>query len=36
MELIGSGDAEGAGRAMQAMMGMKKLDIQKLLEAHQG
>lgn len=35
-ELIGDKDPAKAGRAMQAMMGMKKLDIAALKRAHQG
>ena len=35
-ELIGDPDPEKAGRAMQAMLGMKKLDIAELQAAHRG
>ena len=34
--LIGGGDPEKAGRATKAMMGMKKLNIAKLVKAHEG
>jgi predicted 3-demethylubiquinone-9 3-methyltransferase (glyoxalase superfamily) len=33
-ELLGSSDREAAGRAMQAMLQMRKLDIQKLQDAY--
>ena len=35
-ELIGDSDPEKAGRAMQAMLGMQKLDIAELKRAHAG
>lgn len=35
-ELLGDADPEKAGRAMQAMLGMKKIDIQGLRDAHAG
>lgn len=35
-ELVGDGDPERAGRAMKAMLGMKKLDIAALKKAHAG
>ncbi len=35
VELLGDKDREKAGRAMQAMMKMKKLDIAELKRAHQ-
>lgn len=35
-ELLGDSDRERAGRAMQAMLGMKKLDIAALKKAHAG
>ncbi len=35
-DLLGDDDEEKAGRAMQAMLKMKKLDIQKLKKAHTG
>jgi len=36
MELVGSSDREGAARAMQAMMSMRKIDIAALQAAHDG
>lgn len=35
-DLLGDDDAEKSGRAMQAMLKMKKLDIRKLKKAHAG
>ncbi len=35
-DLLGDSNQEKAGRAHEAMMGMKKLDIDKLKKAHQG
>ena len=35
-ELLGGPDPEGAGRAMQAMLGMRKLDIAELQRAYDG
>lgn len=35
-ELLGDPDPEKSGRAMEAMMGMKKLDIAALKRAHEG
>jgi predicted 3-demethylubiquinone-9 3-methyltransferase (glyoxalase superfamily) len=35
-QLIGGPDSEGAQRAMQAMLGMKKLDIAALQKAYEG
>ena len=35
-DLLGGSDSEGAGRAMKAMLGMKKLDIAALQEAYEG
>jgi predicted 3-demethylubiquinone-9 3-methyltransferase (glyoxalase superfamily) len=35
-ELLSSSDKEKAGRAMQAMLQMKKIDIKKLQEAYEG
>jgi predicted 3-demethylubiquinone-9 3-methyltransferase (glyoxalase superfamily) len=34
--LLGAADRQKAGRAMQAMMGMKKLDMQALQDAFDG
>lgn len=35
-ELMGSGDAEKSGRVMQAILQMKKLDIQTMKDAYEG
>ncbi|MDO3409758.1 VOC family protein [Saccharibacillus sp. CPCC 101409] len=35
-ELLGSGDADSAGRVTKAMLGMKKLDIPELERAYEG
>ncbi|MGX9900823.1 hypothetical protein ACW0JT_14885 [Arthrobacter sp. SA17] len=35
-ELLGGSDPEGAQRAMQAMLGMQKLDIAALEKAYEG
>ena len=35
-EMIGSGDTAAANRVMQAMMTMKKIDVQKLEDAYAG
>ncbi len=35
-EMLGSGDGDAANRVMQAMMTMKKIDVQKLEDAYAG
>ena len=35
-EMLGSGDSPAANRVMQAMMGMKKIDVRKLEDAYAG
>jgi predicted 3-demethylubiquinone-9 3-methyltransferase (glyoxalase superfamily) len=35
-ELLGGSDPEGAGRAMEAMLQMTKIDVEKLREAYEG